>query len=260
MAERAHPKDIVLIHGAWQGSWSFDAWRPMLEAAGWRTHAVDLPGNGWGATAHECASLAHYTRHVIAALDTLDGPAVVLGHSGGGVTASQVAEEVPDRVVAVVYLAGMMLPSALSFADLVRAVARMAPDAPVAGISPYLDEDPVADTTSVRPEGALECFLQDCEPVAAQRAISMLRPQPESGRRMTNRLTPARFGCVPRVYVECLEDRSVTLPLQRAMQQASPGATVVSLKCGHVPQLVRPAELTAILVPELDALHARRAR
>ncbi|RKP47040.1 alpha/beta fold hydrolase [Pararobbsia silviterrae] len=255
MADHTATKHIVLIHGAWQGSWSFDAWRPWLERAGWRTHAVDLPGNGWGPTAHDPANLSTYTDHVVATLDALDAPAVVLGHSGGGITASQVAEAAPDRVIGLVYLAGMMLASGQSFADLVRDVARADPDAPVAGISPYLDTDRVADTTRVRPEGALACFLQDCEPQAAQRAIAMLRAQPESGRRMMNHLTPERFGRVPRIYVECRNDASVTLPLQRAMQHASPGAHVLSLACGHVPQLVQTEALSQTLIPELDALH-----
>jgi pimeloyl-ACP methyl ester carboxylesterase len=39
-------KHIVLIHGAWQGSWSFDLIKPMLIERGWQVHALDLPGNG----------------------------------------------------------------------------------------------------------------------------------------------------------------------------------------------------------------------
>ena len=60
--------------------------------------------------------------------------AVVLGHSGGGVVASQLAERHPDRVQALVYLAGMMLPDGMEFAELVAAT-----DAPgKSGIVPHL--------------------------------------------------------------------------------------------------------------------------
>ena len=37
---------VILIHGAWQGSWVWARFTPYLEAAGLAAHAVDLPGNG----------------------------------------------------------------------------------------------------------------------------------------------------------------------------------------------------------------------
>ncbi|MET0348834.1 MAG: alpha/beta hydrolase [Rhizobacter sp.] len=258
MAERDPTKHLVLVHGAWQGRWSFAAWTPMLEAAGWHVHATDLPGNGWGPQALAPASLAHYTTHVAGLLASLGHPAVVVGHSGGGITASQVAEALPERVTALVYLAGMMLPSGVSYADLALRVAAADPAADVTGISAFLDHDVAADTTTVRPEGAHACFVQDCDPAAARDAVALLRPQPESGRRMVNQLSTERFGRVPRLYVECTEDRSVTLPMQREMQRLSPGAKRLPIACGHVPQLAQPERLTRLLVPELDALHARR--
>jgi alpha-beta hydrolase superfamily lysophospholipase len=37
---------VILIHGAWQGSWAWARFTPYLEAAGFITRAIDLPGNG----------------------------------------------------------------------------------------------------------------------------------------------------------------------------------------------------------------------
>ena len=37
---------VLLIHGAWQGRWVWDRLVPLLQAAGLKTHPVDLPGNG----------------------------------------------------------------------------------------------------------------------------------------------------------------------------------------------------------------------
>lgn len=247
-------RHLVLIHGAWQGSWSFDAWAPLLRQRGWQPHAVDLPGNGWGATAEAPASLAAYTAHVVALLGTLDGPAVLVGHSGGGVTASQVAEALPERVAGVVYLAGMMLPSGLRFADLVRRCEAEQPGARYSGIWPHLQWDAARRVSRVPEAAALEVFVHDCEPLAARRAAGLLRPQPESGRDMVNTLSAGRFGRVPRLYVECLQDRSVAPPVQRAMQALSPGAQRLSLDCGHVPQLARPLQLTEQLCPMLERL------
>lgn len=251
-------RHIVLIHGAWQGSWAFSAWTPMLAAHGWHVHAVDLPGNGWPPAADAPANLATYTAHVVDLLQTLDEPAIVLGHSGGGITASQVAEAVPERVAGLVYLAGMMLPSGMTFLDLVASTSRAWPDVDLSGIGPWLERSADGLRTSVRIEGALRCFLQDCEPGAARAAAALLRPQPESGRAMCNQLSAERYGRVPRVYVECRDDRSVLLPLQQRMQQLSPGALCLPIDCGHVPQLAQPERLTTLLLPIIDALVAPR--
>ena len=113
-------RNMVLIHGAWQGSWAFAAWTPLLQARGWKVLAVNLPGNDAAAEDDSCANLDGYTAHVLRELESPDGPAVVVGHSGGGMTASQVAQAAPERVSALVYLAGMMLPSGMSYGDVIR--------------------------------------------------------------------------------------------------------------------------------------------
>jgi pimeloyl-ACP methyl ester carboxylesterase len=242
---------IVLVHGAWQGSWAFGAWTPLLEARGWTVHAVDLPGNGWGPAADGVANLDTYTAHVVSVIEAIGEPVVLVGHSGGGITVSQVAEAVPSQVRALVYLAGMMLPSGMTFVDLLKDVLAGLPGLHLDGIASWLDWNADHTATSVQIEGALRCFVQDCEPEAARAAAALLRPQPESGRDMRNRLTPASFGTVPRIYVECDDDRSVFPVLQQRMQALSPGATRILMHGGHVPQLAQPALLTERL---LDAL------
>ena len=116
----AAPLTFLLIHGAWQGAWAFDAWRPLLHARGWRTVAIDLPGNGAGPCAEAPASLAAYVACAARAAEAAGGggPLVVVGHSGGGITATQLAEAMPERIAAVVHLAGIMLPSGVTFAEL----------------------------------------------------------------------------------------------------------------------------------------------
>jgi pimeloyl-ACP methyl ester carboxylesterase len=254
MAEQRGARHIVLVHGAWQGSWSFGAWAPLLSAAGWTVHAVDLPGNGWGEKGAAPANLATYTAHVAGVIEAIDGPVVLVGHSGGGITASQVAELLPDRVAALVYLAGMMLPSGMRFVELSQQVAQDNPGVDLSGITPWLEWNGDHSATTVREEGALRCFVHDCERTAARQAASMLRAQPEGGRAMHNTLSAERFGRVPRIYVECLDDQSLLLPIQRRMQALSPGAHRLSLDCGHVPQLAQPVQLCASLLPVIDAL------
>lgn len=245
---------IVLIHGAWQGSWAFSAWRPLLQASGWTVHSVELPGNGWGDTAQAAANLDNYSQHVAAVIEAIAEPVVLLGHSGGGITASQVAEMIPQRISALVYLAGMMLPNAMTFVELVQLCAKERPELDFAGISSYLTYNAQDNTSSVPVAAALQVFVHDCPPDAAATAASLLRAQPESGREITPQLSAERYGRVPRIYIEATRDRSIDIYLQRRMQQLSPGARLISLDCGHVPQLAQPQALTDALNSELNSL------
>ena len=245
---------LVLIHGAWQGSWAFDAWLPYLHARGWHTQALDLPGNGWGTPGP--ASLPAYVDHVCATVDSVGERVVLVGHSGGGLIATAVAERIPGKIQCLVYLAGMMLPSGLSYAELLRHAACDYPGQDLRGIGPHLVWTPDRRFSCVPEAAALSFFLQDCEEGAARRAASLLRPQAETGRAISVDWTAQRAGQVPRVYVEALRDRSIPLVMQRRMQALVPGARRIELDCGHVPQLANPEELTLRLAATLATVPA----
>ena len=240
----------LLIHGAWQGAWAWDAFLPHFSARGWACRAVDLPENGRPGAGAGPACLEAYVAHCA---EVLGEAGVVIAHSGGGVVASQLAEAFPERVSCVVYLAGMMLPSGVGFADVLNDLAAEGRVSP--GIGPYLRWSDDGRFSRVPPEAAFDIFLHDCPPEAARRAADSLGPQRESGRAMRATLTPDRFGRVPRLYVEALNDRSVVLEVQRRMQALSPGARRLSIETGHVPQLAQPERLAALLD---DALAAYR--
>jgi pimeloyl-ACP methyl ester carboxylesterase len=165
---------MLLIHGAWQGSWAWDAWLPELAARGWTVRAVDLPGNGANPSGDAGleVSLQTYVGALTEALAGFDGPVVVVAHSGAGVPASQLAEALPERVACLVYVAGMMLPSGMGYAELVDASAADVPNA--GGIAPYLQWRDEGAATIVPPEAALEIFLHDRPPEAARQAALKL--------------------------------------------------------------------------------------
>jgi hypothetical protein len=60
-------------------------------------------------------------------------------------------------------------------------------------------------------------------------------------------VTAQRFGRVPRTYIECLQDRTVTLAAQRRMQAALPCEPVLALDSDHSPFLSQPQDLALLL-------------
>ncbi len=235
--------DVVLVHGAWAGGWVWDTVTGPLRAAGLRPHVVELPGVG-GGDDDEVVDLDTLADHVSALVRLLERPAVLVGHSGGGVVVTRVAELIPDRVAGVAFVAGMMLPSGVDFAQLCAGIG-LPPDV---GISRWLESSADGRETSVPPEAAAAVFFHDALEGDAIAAARRLRPQRESARLISAAWTPARFGTLPRLYVEATGDRTVPIIAQRRMQQLTPGARVVTLHTGHAPQLSAPGHLCAALV------------
>ncbi|MEO4040145.1 alpha/beta fold hydrolase [Hoeflea sp. CAU 1731] len=240
---------VVLIHGAWQGSWAWQHLIGLLQARGLECHAVDLPGNGTDTTRPEEVTLELYARHVEDIIEALDRPVSLVAHSGGGNIATAVAEVRPDRVSRIVYLAGMMLPSGMSFGDLLAQ--ENARDKGLIGIGDHLLWSPDRSTSNVTAHVAVEIFYHDADPAAAREAADRLTPQPESGRAVAANWTVERYGAAPRLYVECSMDRSIDISLQRRMQELVPGAVVRTLETGHAPQLSAPDRLAEIIWPFL---------
>lgn len=236
---------LVLIHGAWAGHWVWDRLRPLMEAQGWRTLAPGLPGCGEQLGEPAEASLQACAEALARRLEQEPGPLLLAGHSGGGAVATQLAEMLAERVLGVVYIAGMMLPSGTGFADIVR---QLLPEHPeVAGIGPHLQWNPERTVSRVPPEAAASIFFNDLPATEARRIASRLGPQAEGSRAMVPHWTPERFGTLPRLYIEATRDQSVTLQAQRTMQALTPGADVVSLNAGHAPQVSQPGAVAGAI-------------
>ena len=83
---------IVLVHGAWADSGSWNAVTALLQAAG---YTVDAPPNPLRGLSYDASYLADF-------LSTISGPVVLVGHSYGGMVITNAATGNPD-VKALVY-------------------------------------------------------------------------------------------------------------------------------------------------------------
>lgn len=243
---------VVLVHGAWQGGWVWDSIVPQLAEAGIDALAVDLPGSAPDVERRETVTFADRIDCLRQIVEGIEAPVYVVGHGGGGLAASQIAEVMPERIAGLVYVAGMMLPDGMSFAQLAAACCDEEPSA--AGVRPKLE---LSDGLSrVPPAAAIETFYHDCDPREAAAAAARLTPQSNAARDVAPRITAERFGSVPRVYIETLKDRAIMPFVQRRMQVLVPGAVVRSLDTGHAPMLADPEALADILLYSVSALRS----
>ncbi len=237
MSNRAH---ILLVHGAWSRASTWDRVAMHLRRSGHKVTAIDLPGHGADPSPPDQVGLQDYADKIVDTLTRL-GPCVLVGHSMGGMAISAAAERRPDLIAKLIYVAAFLPDDGQSLLDLIRLQ-----DAP--GIRDCITAGPVPGTTVLDADKALDILCQDAD--ASQRLVarSGLGVQPNRAQTDRLKLTHARFARLPKAYVFCEQDKTVTPELQRQMARQGGCRETCSLDCGHLPQLTCPKELAGIIM------------
>lgn len=98
-------KHFLLIHGAWEGAWSWKESASYLENNGHIVKAIDLPGHGDDTTPTSKINIALYANRVKEELAKTVGQVILVGHSFAGFVISKVAEEMPEKIEKLVFVA-----------------------------------------------------------------------------------------------------------------------------------------------------------
>lgn len=233
---------FVLVHGAFCGAW---VWGPLVERLRTTTHSVeafDLPGLGDDHTAVSEVTLDAYATRLCEVLASRPEPAIVVGHSMGGIVITEGAARCPERIAALVYVAAFLPKDGQSLADLTK-LPEGAGDQVQANI--IVEGDP---PIAVMPAAASHHALYEyCAEDVAAWAIKRQRPQPVAPFITPVSVPPRALHSVNRYYVVCTRDRAVPLALQRRMIAESPCAEVAELNTDHTAQLSRTDELAKVL-------------
>ena len=91
---RSRRRPLYYLHGELGGSWLWERFLRYFAQRGWEGHALNLRAHFWSETADiEELSFDTYLEDAIAGFESLERPAVVVGHGLGGLLAMKVAEE-----------------------------------------------------------------------------------------------------------------------------------------------------------------------
>lgn len=236
-------RTYVLVHGAFEDSSIWDAVRQELERAGQHVIAIDLPGRAGDATPLADLTLDAYRDTVERALAGLHEPAVLVGHSFGGITISNVAERHPEQVRTLVYVAALLPRDG----DSAVALSRQDKSNGITHDAFVFSADRHRVSVLAQDQPAL--FCADCPPaLAAARFPARMMAEPVAPLATPVRLSSERYGRVDKVYIATDADRIVSPDAQRAMLAATPTREVVHLASSHSPFLSEPAELARVLL------------
>jgi pimeloyl-ACP methyl ester carboxylesterase len=212
---------LLLVHGAWHGSWF---WEPLRAELGeYEVRTVDLPSCTGGP--NEVGGLEDDAEAVRAALAQIEGPVVVVAHSYGGLPVSEAAD---SSVTHLVYLCAFMLDAGESLL------------AAAGGTPPPWWEVHERHIVANTPEAV---FYNDLDPATAAEAAGRLGLL---GRSATETpLSRAAWHEVPSTYVVCEKDAAIPVFVQEAMARRA--GTVVHIDAGHSAAMSRPAEVAAVV-------------
>ncbi len=240
MAAKTH---FVLIHGAWHSAWCWDKVVSGLRAKGHAVTAMDLPGR-W--MRHEqVASFTpdDFVRTVGQIIENSAQPVVLVGHSLGGVTLSLTAERYASRIRRLIYLTAFLVPNGQTQNSIAMAdKGSLIPQA--------LELDLAAGVSTIKPDAARATFYGDCSDDDVRIATQLLSPESMAMATLPMKVTPAAFGSVDRVYIECLQDRAISIDTQRSMQAQTPCRRVITLNASHSPFLSQPDAVVQALLSE----------
>jgi len=222
-------KNIVLVHGGFVDGSGWQSVHRLLTQDGYRVSVVQNP----------TLSLEGDVAVTHRALDALDGPAVLVGHSYGGAVITEAGRH--DKVAALAYIAAFAPDKDESVGTL---VADPAPGAPVPPILPpqegflFLDRDKFAASFAADLPAEDAAFLADAQVPWGLDALG-------------GTITEPAWRTKPSWYLVATDDHMIPPPVQHQMAERA-GATVAEAAGSHAVYVSRP-EAVAELIKQAAA-------
>lgn len=231
---------MVLVHGAWHGGWCWEQLVPLLEQAGLTVYAPDLAGHGPKPMAANRVSLKRYVDSLAALLGEIGEPVTLVGHSMGGIVISRLAEQIPEQIHKLIYLAAFLPQNGEMLAEINHNDGSL--------LNQFKTIDREQMVLKIAPGAARQVFYHDCDSSVADRAVARLIDQPLAPLNTPVELTEQRFGTVRRSAILCANDLAITPDLQRELFRRGQCEPVLELQAGHSPFYSMPEELTAAIL------------
>jgi pimeloyl-ACP methyl ester carboxylesterase len=235
MTDDPPTQQILLVHGAWHGAWSWAGLQYELDRLGVPSHAIDLPGHG--ANADPLGDVRDDADAVVAALNALGPGTTLVGHSYGGAVITQAAA-LSDNVAHLVYIAAFALDDGESVNGFLRAAPRHAVE-----LASVMRPDPEGTATYLDPEAAGDLLYPGVSAVQQQSMVARLSAQTISS--MTTPISGSPRSTIPSTYIRCSRDRSVHPEHQRILAERCDN--IIEVDTDHSPFIDDPARIADLL-------------
>jgi pimeloyl-ACP methyl ester carboxylesterase len=223
--EQAPPRTYVIVHGAWGGSWDWRTVDSLLTAQGHRVFRPDL--TGLGKRNHLASAAIGLDTHIQDVVNEILWEeltdVVLVGHSYGGMVITGVADSIPGRIRALIYVDAFL---------------------PEAGES-------VMQLAGAQLAGVVRASTRDGLVVPAWEPADKGLPKdvPHPLKSLTDPIRlKGEYRKVPARYILTLEPDRVPDSFQAFADRASRRSIPVqTMQAGHTPERTHPGELVRLI-------------
>ena len=216
--------NIVLVHGLWADGSSWSKVIPILEKAGHKVIAVQLPLH----------SLADDVATVKRAIDLVGGPTILVGHSFGGFVITNAAYN-NKNVTGLVYISAFAPDEGESAVNFV----------PVASLPPGLLVFDSGGFAYLNPKMFHEVFIQDANATEAETLAAVQKPPHQS--LFTEKSGPPAWKQLPTWYAVSENDHIIPPDVERMFAKRM-NATTISLNSSHASLVTHPDEIAQLIL------------
>ncbi|HEU4822044.1 MAG TPA: alpha/beta hydrolase [Nitrososphaeraceae archaeon] len=217
-------RNIILVHGAWADGSSWSKVIPILENAGYRVIAVQLPLH----------SLADDVATVKRAIELVGGPTILVGHSYGGFVITNAAYNNPN-VTGLVYIAAFVPDEGESLSNFVD------PTRLPQGILVFDS----GGFVYVNPEMFPQAFAQDVNSTEAKIMATVQKPINESV--LGEKSGPPAWKQLPTWYQVSDSDHMIPPDAERMFAERM-NATTISINSSHASLVSHPDEIAQFIL------------
>jgi len=215
-------KNVVLVHGAFADGSGWEAVAKILEKDGYKVSVAQPPETSY-------ADDVKYTK---AAIDALNGPVVLVGHSYGGSIITEAGNH--PKVSALVYIAAFALDHGESCASIEQGLPPATKAIKQDGNGNWwIDQDHFAADFAADVPPAVSHFM----------AIAQV---PISTDSFTHKVTNPAWKTKPSWYMVATADRSIN-PDQERMMAKRANAKTIEVSASHVAYMSHPKETARLI-------------
>lgn len=253
---------IVLVHGAYQDSSTWRLVAPLLVAKGFDVINVNLPGRSSDGADPRALTATVYRDAVLRAMDESGkGWFVVVGHSFGGITITNVGESAASRIQALVYLSALLPQAGDSGASLSAADETSVLHVPGNVLPVPLPPASPAYLRVRNDSVAADAFANDANATQTVAIVASVIPEPV--RPFLGPAAPltARFHDLLKIYIRTARDHTVTPTLQDAMiRNATNVRQVFSIDAGHASYITQPDAVARAICDAIELTNSAQAK
>jgi putative intracellular protease/amidase len=229
----------VLVHGAWadESAWGFV--RNSL-AQNANVVVVNLPAHGLNLTPSNKVTLNDYVKTVSEAVTAQKGKVTLVAHSMAGIVASQVANNIPQKIEKLVYVSAYLPKNGEDLLTLSKKDAQSKVGGALEFSADYAE-------AKIKKDVIVPAVCADCPDFMKDVLVKYHHAEPAKplGEKVS---LGAKFNSVPKYYISTTQDNAVGYDLQKAMIAANGGIKkVYEMNTSHLPFVAQPQEFLKIL-------------